>query len=723
MASENEANVKFTADTAEAKSGIEEVTHKLKDLSSPVRELMEAFGQLRKTLVEAFVIEEAAEFIEHIAELGEQAVRTSQMLGMSVEEVSKLGFAAKMVGGNTEAMTASLVRVERSMAEARDGTGKAAEAYAALGISQEQLKNSTPAEMLNLVANAFEKSADGADKNAIANDIGGRSMVQLIPLLNKGAEGIKDLGDAGVQTGSVLTTMQAEGLEKTAQGLTILKSSVEGAGIQLFEVFKPSIDAAVSGLASLVQVVTGVVEAVRVLITIIEDGLLMAFAATIEECEKLGVLCVQVFENIKLKIQEVISVLDELVHGHLQAAVDAQNAGEAAIAKSNKKAADEIAGLGKQYDELKAKIQNATIAALLLGGNGKEEEKEKLHAPTAGGGVGKEDHTDEQNAKNDLATEVALGKLRIQNEKDVDTAKVASGQMTKLQELNDLKDFTAQEYLLNMEAANKEMALYDEDSAQYHALINKKRVLTQQYNNEVAKLSMQTTQLQQAQYTKFFSSLNQGFNQMITGVLQGTQTLQQAMGRFFSDILAKFVQDMVVTPVLEWAESKAKMLLLNEAFGAENAGVEAASAAEAQAAKTAANMATITADGALTFAGVMANLSPILGPAAAGPAAASEALVMAQAPQASLAVGAFDLDSDMVAQLHAGEMVVPKTFADGLRDNGGFGGGGGSVSITIQAIDSKSGAQFLMDNSHVIAKEMSKQARNFNKNVPAWKGK
>ena len=121
------------------------------------------------------------------------------------------------------------------------------------------------------------------------------------------------------------------------------------------------------------------------------------------------------------------------------------------------------------------------------------------------------------------------------------------------------------------------------------------------------------------------------------------------------------------------------------------------------------------------FGGIFAFLSPTMGPAAAGPAAAGSASVSALASGITFAeTGAWHIPGNTLAYLHAGEMVVPKPFADSLRDAGGF-GGGASYSITIQAIDTQTGAQFLKNNAGAIASAISGQARNFNRNVPAWK--
>lgn len=111
---------------------------------------------------------------------------------------------------------------------------------------------------------------------------------------------------------------------------------------------------------------------------------------------------------------------------------------------------------------------------------------------------------------------------------------------------------------------------------------------------------------------------------------------------------------------------------------------QVAAAAAQHAARVAANVATLTADASLVFGGVFANLSPVLGPAAAGPAAAAQAAVLAQIPIASLDVGAWDVPRDMLAFIHEGERVVPKSFAQGYGEAIG-GGAGGQGPINLSA--------------------------------------
>lgn len=63
---------------------------------------------------------------------------------------------------------------------------------------------------------------------------------------------------------------------------------------------------------------------------------------------------------------------------------------------------------------------------------------------------------------------------------------------------------------------------------------------------------------------------------------------------------------------------------------------------------------------------------------------AAQIAAIAAEPLPSYAVGAVDIDRDQIAQLHQGELVVPKTFAEGIRDGDiSIGGSESKVEVTI----------------------------------------
>ena len=63
---------------------------------------------------------------------------------------------------------------------------------------------------------------------------------------------------------------------------------------------------------------------------------------------------------------------------------------------------------------------------------------------------------------------------------------------------------------------------------------------------------------------------------------------------------------------------------------------------------------------------------------------AAQIAAIAAEPLPSYAVGAVDIDRDQIAQLHQGELVVPKTFAEGIRDGDiSIGGSESKVEVTV----------------------------------------
>jgi len=220
---------------------------------------------------------------------------------------------------------------------------------------------------------------------------------------------------------------------------------------------------------------------------------------------------------------------------------------------------------------------------------------------------------------------------------------------------------------------------------------------------------------------ELFGTLQKSSDQAVAGIIKGTQTWQKAILNIGQDLEIKFVQ-LNVNKLLNWVETEAGMTNATVAGNATRSASDQAANSSSIAAQAEKAISSIMNDAKEVFGEIFAFLAPELGPAAAGPAAAGSASVAALAGGITYAEsGAWNIPSNTLAYLHAGEMVVPQSFASSLRDSNGLGGGGDSYTININAIDTQTGAQFLKNNASVIAQTLSSQARNFNRNVPVWK--
>jgi len=149
---DSDVSVRFGANIEGVIAGVNDVKAQIESLAGSAASIRSTFAGVGTAIAELFAIDQIAGYADRMSDLGEQAIRVSSMLGMSVEEVQKLGFAAKMTGGDADGMAMGLMRLERNMAEAQSGSGKAYEAFQNLGISLNDLKTKSPYQILGMIA-------------------------------------------------------------------------------------------------------------------------------------------------------------------------------------------------------------------------------------------------------------------------------------------------------------------------------------------------------------------------------------------------------------------------------------------------------------------------------------------------------------------------------------------------------------------------------------------
>jgi hypothetical protein len=115
----------------------------------------------------------------------------SKQTGIAVDQLSSLGNAAKLNGTTADTLNTGLVKLNRAISEATSGSEEQLKAFSALGISQEELRKSSPVEVFYRIADAFAGAADGAGKTDVAMKLLGRSGAELIPMLNEGSNALK----------------------------------------------------------------------------------------------------------------------------------------------------------------------------------------------------------------------------------------------------------------------------------------------------------------------------------------------------------------------------------------------------------------------------------------------------------------------------------------------------------------------------------------------------
>lgn len=127
----------------------------------------------------------------------------SKKVGMSAESYQKWAYAAKLGGIESSKLESIMVKQQKSFADAKTGSTAMSEAYQKLGIDLSSISNSE--EAFDQVMANLADMEDETQRNALANDIFGKSYADLAPLLAEGSDGIAKLKQEAVDLGGVLS--------------------------------------------------------------------------------------------------------------------------------------------------------------------------------------------------------------------------------------------------------------------------------------------------------------------------------------------------------------------------------------------------------------------------------------------------------------------------------------------------------------------------------------
>lgn len=178
------------------------------------------------------------------AEQAQASERAAQQIGVAATDLQKLQYAASTVNVEAEDMTDILSDLTEKMVEAGDSDDLAA-MFKALGVSVKNadgtMKNS--AQVLMEIADAFSGMQDGAVKTKLAIELMGDEGRKLIPVLNRGSAGLKELGREAERAGVVFDDTarnDARRFQESLRGVETQTSGLRNAiGRQLMPVITP----------------------------------------------------------------------------------------------------------------------------------------------------------------------------------------------------------------------------------------------------------------------------------------------------------------------------------------------------------------------------------------------------------------------------------------------------------------------------------------------------
>lgn len=295
--------------------------------------------------------------------------KMAQGAGVATKEFTELVYAARLSDVSAEQLSTSLGRLNRNIADTAAGTGEAKDAFSALGIQVKNadgtLKNAD--QIMMEVAGQFAQMDDGAHKSALAIQIFGRAGAAMIPMLNAGAEGLRQMRDEANALGVTIDSKTAKAAEQFNDQLTRLGQVQQGLANSLMAELLPAMNQIVDAMVDGAKEGGGMQSQMKGLADGIKGSALVVF----QTLAVLGSDVAFVFKGIGTEVGGIAAQLSALASGDFKAfsAIGQMMKADAALAR-------------QELDDFQRRIMNLGVA----GGAGDGADNFDLQGRGGGGG-------------------------------------------------------------------------------------------------------------------------------------------------------------------------------------------------------------------------------------------------------------------------------------------------------------------------------------------------
>jgi len=157
------------------------------------------------------------------AATSDELVETAEKIGITTTRLQELNYIADQTGTGVDTMQGSMAKMTRSLADATKKGTPAADAFKKLGVSvtdsNGQLRDGTDV-YFDAIA-ALGGVSNETERDILAMQLFGKSAMELNPLINLGADGMKAMSDQAHALGAVMG-------EDTVTGMANLNDQIGG---------------------------------------------------------------------------------------------------------------------------------------------------------------------------------------------------------------------------------------------------------------------------------------------------------------------------------------------------------------------------------------------------------------------------------------------------------------------------------------------------------------
>jgi hypothetical protein len=220
---------------------VDKASKNLKDITKSADDMgkqMKATGILMTAAGAAIVGTMTAVTVKW-ASAGQEIKELADKTGFSTEALSEFKHAADLSGTSLSGLETAIKRMQVVITDSKNATSASAKSLQTLGLSYQKLKDLTPEQQFEAIANAVADITDPTLKAAAAVDIFGRAGTDMLPMLADGSQGLEDMKKEAHDLGVVFSAEAAEKAKDFMDSITNLKTALAGLGSKIAEILAP----------------------------------------------------------------------------------------------------------------------------------------------------------------------------------------------------------------------------------------------------------------------------------------------------------------------------------------------------------------------------------------------------------------------------------------------------------------------------------------------------
>ena len=181
--------------------------------------------------------------VSDVAAYADNIDKMSQKMNMSAEAFQEWDFIMQHSGTSIESMQASI----KTLSNAAETNS---EAFATLGITQEQIASMSGEELFSATITALQDMEDETQRTYVAGQLLGRGATELGALLNTSAEETEAMRQQAHELGGVLSDEVVKSGAQFQDSLQNMETAMSGVKNSMLSQFLPAFSTTMDGLAS-----------------------------------------------------------------------------------------------------------------------------------------------------------------------------------------------------------------------------------------------------------------------------------------------------------------------------------------------------------------------------------------------------------------------------------------------------------------------------------------